>query len=217
MRKLCLLAVLAVLVGAPGCGCGGEARAEDLGRRQAAVDFGSDLSQRLEEASRQREAEEQEYRRHYAEETAQVERAAQEELARIENDQLGQAAVQFMRNRPGGAPRADRDGLWIRKLAIMAKEFATSEIPAELILAVAFRESSWRPGAVGSRGEMGLLQLLHGSATANLREGEDPFDPRVNIRLGVEHLERARQMGILDSGEHTRGLLQGAAFHGEPK
>jgi len=57
-----------------------------------------------------------------------------------------------------------------------------------LVLALAFRESSWRPDAVGRRGPLGLLQV-HGRATEGLPRRE-VLEPRTNIRLGVRWLDR---------------------------
>lgn len=57
-----------------------------------------------------------------------------------------------------------------------------------LILALAFRESSWRPDAVGRRGPLGLLQV-HGRATEGLPRRE-VLEPATNIALGVRWLDR---------------------------
>lgn len=57
------------------------------------------------------------------------------------------------------------------------------------LLALAFRESSWRVGATGARGEVGLLQL-HGRALAG-RSLEEAREPATNVRLALEWLHVA--------------------------
>ena len=57
-----------------------------------------------------------------------------------------------------------------------------------LIVAIAFRESSWRPDAVGRLGPLGLLQV-HGVATEGLPR-EQVLDPGTNVGLGARWLDR---------------------------
>lgn len=57
-----------------------------------------------------------------------------------------------------------------------------------LLLAIVGTESSWRPWAVGSRGEVGLCQVrpdLHGASATELA------DPAVNIRIAAKVLWRS--------------------------
>jgi len=68
----------------------------------------------------------------------------------------------------------------------------------ELIKAVIWRESRFRPGMVGGQGERGLMQITEGAASdwAKAEKIEtfvptDLFDPKVNIEAGTWYLTRA--------------------------
>jgi hypothetical protein len=61
-----------------------------------------------------------------------------------------------------------------------------------LLAAIQFHESSWRPGVVGGRGELGLMQV-HGVALQGLRR-DAALDPATNVRLGYEYLLRCRRI-----------------------
>ncbi|MGB5983757.1 MAG: transglycosylase SLT domain-containing protein [Desulfobacterales bacterium] len=56
----------------------------------------------------------------------------------------------------------------------------------ELIAALTYQESLWKPGAVSSAGARGLMQLL--PDTAKSLGVDDIHDPRENIRAGVRYL-----------------------------
>jgi soluble lytic murein transglycosylase-like protein len=58
-------------------------------------------------------------------------------------------------------------------------------VPAWLALAIAQRESSFDNNAVGSKGEIGIFQLLPSTAA---QLGVDPHDPVQNIAGGVAYL-----------------------------
>jgi len=68
----------------------------------------------------------------------------------------------------------------------------------ELIKAVIWRESRFRPGMVGGQGERGLMQITE-RAAADWAKAEkietfvptDLFDPKVNIEAGTWYLTRA--------------------------
>ena len=63
-----------------------------------------------------------------------------------------------------------------------------TDIDPLLIAAIAFRESSLREGVVGSRGELGPMQL-HGVALAHRPQGCDPADIACSIRGGSAVLQ----------------------------
>lgn len=66
-------------------------------------------------------------------------------------------------------------------------------VPEDLALAVAERESSFNPGAISDHGAIGLFQLMPKTA-AGL--GVDPYDPTQNIDGGVRYLaENLRRFG----------------------
>ena len=60
-------------------------------------------------------------------------------------------------------------------------------VPPELALAVARRESGLNPYAVGAAGEVGLYQLMPGTA---LELGVNPAIPAENIRGGISYLRQ---------------------------
>jgi len=81
-------------------------------------------------------------------------------------------------------------------------------IPPSLILAVIRVESSGNPRAVGSAGEIGLMQILPRTAfylkelgyPCPIRKESDLFDPYVNIMCGTSYLAylRDRVLGYYD-------------------
>lgn len=58
-----------------------------------------------------------------------------------------------------------------------------------LALAVAARESSFNPRALGGAGEVGVMQLTRGAA-ADVGVAWPPWDPVDNIRGGVRYLQQ---------------------------
>jgi soluble lytic murein transglycosylase-like protein len=61
-------------------------------------------------------------------------------------------------------------------------------LDAALIKAVAYAESTFRPGVVSRSGAMGLMQLM--PATAEALGVSDPFDPWQNIDGGARYLSQ---------------------------
>ena len=69
----------------------------------------------------------------------------------------------------------------------MVKRYAAQyDIPADMIRAVIRVESSWKPGAVSSKGAQGLMQLMPG--TARLLQVSHPFWIYENIGAGTAYL-----------------------------
>jgi len=71
-----------------------------------------------------------------------------------------------------------------RVIALAEKHFPTDPV---LLLAIVGVESSWRPWAVGTVGEVGLCQVrpdLHGASATELS------DPAVNLRVAGQVLRR---------------------------
>ena len=69
---------------------------------------------------------------------------------------------------------------------IIANAAAANGVPATLALEVAISESSLNPSARGSKGELGLFQLL--PATAAMLGVSDPLDPAQNAQGGTAYL-----------------------------
>lgn len=75
----------------------------------------------------------------------------------------------------------------------------------DLMAVLVFRESSFRVGAIGARGEVGLAQL-HGLALA----GESPaaaLDPDVNLRLALAWLRRSAMMCRIAGDDSVEAAL----------
>lgn len=74
--------------------------------------------------------------------------------------------------------------------AIIVEETQSSDprIDPFLVVAIVFKESSFRAKVKGKRGEVGLMQILpRGSYTQSIAK-DSIADARENIRIGVAHL-----------------------------
>jgi hypothetical protein len=78
-------------------------------------------------------------------------------------------------------------------LAQVVQEAATYGIPPEVADAVAVVETGYRPNAIGSSGEIGIMQILPSTAAALGFRGTvtELFEPNINIHLAVQYLARA--------------------------
>lgn len=81
---------------------------------------------------------------------------------------------------------------------LIAEIAAAHNVDAALIRRVVRRESRFRPDAVGTAGEIGLMQVTAGAARdwAESHRVEPPdraalFDPALNLRVGAWYLARA--------------------------
>ena len=78
-------------------------------------------------------------------------------------------------------------------LPLVMREAVARDLPPEIADAVAMVETGYRPDAVGSSGEIGLMQVMPATAAQLGFRGTlaDLADPATNIRLGVAYLARA--------------------------
>lgn len=88
---------------------------------------------------------------------------------------------------------------------IIAKYSAAYGVPASLARAVIHVESSFRPNARGSAGEIGLMQIKPATARMMGYSGSANglFDPDTNIKFGIKYLSKAHEL----SGGTTCGTI----------
>lgn len=98
---------------------------------------------------------------------------------------------------------ADHDGALAARLAEkprvlepLARAARAFEVDSELLLALAWHESRWRPDSVGPAGAVGVMQVLPGTArqvvaaTPALRPPIDLTAPADNARVGAAYIAR---------------------------
>ncbi len=96
----------------------------------------------------------------------------------------------------------------------VAQEAAAYGVPAEVADAVAMVETGYRPDAIGSSGEIGIMQILPSTAVQLGFHGSmaELLEPGINIHLAVQYLARAWQMS---GGDICRALMKYRAGLGE--
>lgn len=89
-------------------------------------------------------------------------------------------------------------------------------LPPELADAVAQVESGYRPNAIGTVGEIGLMQVRPSTARMMGFSGtnEDLADPATNIRYGVRYLHGAWKLA---DGDVCTSVMKYRAGHGESR
>ncbi len=99
-------------------------------------------------------------------------------------------------------------------LPLVIQEATAQGIPPELADAVAMVETGYRPDAVGSSGEIGLMQVMPATARQLGFSGTSAelADPAINIALGVRYLARAWS---LSGGDICRSLMKYRAGLGQ--
>ncbi len=92
-------------------------------------------------------------------------------------------------------------------LDIVRREAAARGVPAALADAVAMVETGYRADAIGTSGEIGIMQVMPATARQLGFSGtlDDLFAPPTNIALGVEYLSRAWQAS---GGSICRALMK---------
>ena len=92
-------------------------------------------------------------------------------------------------------------------LGLIQREAALRGVPAALADAVAMVETGYRADAIGTSGEIGIMQMMPATARQLGFSGtlDDLFAPPTNIALGVEYLSRAWQAS---GGSICRALMK---------
>ena len=109
---------------------------------------------------------------------------------------------------PAPGPAAARDPIFLAA----SKEFA---VPADLLMAVAFRESNWNAVAVSRSGAMGIGQLMPSTVTfvstrlLRLPRPLNPWEPVDNIRMSARTLRQLLDLTGQDPFRALRRLLPG--------
>jgi Transglycosylase SLT domain len=113
---------------------------------------------------------------------------------------------------PGGAtdPGSSRKAY----RALIQKEAEKNGLPADIAESVAAIESGYDPAAIGTVGEIGLMQVRPETAAMLGFKGDltELARPEVNIHYGVAYLGRAWQLA---NGDLCRALMKYRAGHGE--
>jgi len=80
--------------------------------------------------------------------------------------------------------------------AIVDREAAAHGVPTAIARAVVRIESGWNPRTTGRAGEVGLMQIKHGTARAMGYSGSRDalYDPATNIRFGMKYLAEAYRL-----------------------
>jgi soluble lytic murein transglycosylase-like protein len=114
-------------------------------------------------------------------------------------DFIGTAALQ-----PGAATKF---------AGLISSEASSAQLPVEIARAVVQIESGYDPDAIGSVGEVGLMQVRPSTAEMMGFRGTptELAKPEVNIKFGVRYLAEAWR---LSNGDLCRALMKYRAGHG---
>ena len=101
-------------------------------------------------------------------------------------------------------------------VGLVRQEAQQRGLPAEVADAVAQVESAYNPNAVGTVGEVGLMQVRPTTAAMLGHSGTiaDLHEPSTNIRYGVRYLAEAWKLA---NGDLCRALMKYRAGHGEER
>ena len=98
--------------------------------------------------------------------------------------------------KPAASARADdlvpADREYLRPILIRYAQ--ENGLPADLLMALAWVESSWRRNAVSEAGAIGVMQLMPNTVEyvskqlLGLRTNLDPRNPTSNVRMGAKYL-----------------------------
>jgi len=101
-------------------------------------------------------------------------------------------------------------------IALVRREAQEEGLPPDVADAVAYVESSYNPKAVGSVGEVGLMQIRPQTAAMLGYDGDvaSLFQPEINVRYSVTYLAGAWRKA---DGDFCRTLMKYRAGHGEER
>jgi soluble lytic murein transglycosylase-like protein len=99
---------------------------------------------------------------------------------------------------------------------LVRQEAQQRGLPPEVADAVALVESAYNPNAVGTVGEVGLMQVRPTTAAMLGHSGTvaDLHEPSTNVRYGVRYLAEAWKLA---NGDLCRALMKYRAGHGEER
>ncbi|WP_412058312.1 lytic transglycosylase domain-containing protein [Bartonella sp. DGB2] len=97
--------------------------------------------------------------------------------------------------------------------ALIGKFAAKHKVPVELAHAVIFIESNYNSKALGSAGEVGLMQIKPSTARALGYQGttKQLYSPETNLDYGMRYLAKAYHMS---GGDTCSTILKYNAGHG---
>lgn len=97
--------------------------------------------------------------------------------------------------------------------SIIAKYASAEGVPVKLAHAVVKVESSYRPGATGKVGEIGLMQIRLATARLMGYKGSAKalYNPETNLKWGMKYLGKARKLA---GGDTCGTILRYNAGHG---
>ncbi len=79
------------------------------------------------------------------------------------------------------------------RIIVEESQAVQPEVDPFLVVAIIFRESSFRPKVRGQRGEVGLMQIMPRGPASRQLSKDELLDVRANIRVGVGHLDYWRE------------------------
>ncbi|NLB83888.1 MAG: lytic transglycosylase domain-containing protein [Synergistaceae bacterium] len=129
-------------------------------------------------------------------------------LAREENSRKDKIIDSPRPSLPGRIPEKNpsvKDGDWRSRITDLSEKYGMDE---KLVRAVIRMESGGKTDALSSKGAMGIMQLMPG--TAKMLGVEDPYDPVQNLEGGIKYLS---QMSDKYDGDLEKTL---AAYNAGP-
>jgi soluble lytic murein transglycosylase-like protein len=120
-----------------------------------------------------------------------------EAAATAATDALKELASKGSKAEEAAAVLAARKSPASRYGTIIQRYASTYGVPVTLAEAVIQIESNYRPDALGSAGEVGLMQIKPATARMMGYSGstDDLFHPETNIKFGMKYLGKAHRLG----------------------